>query len=69
MTAASQRKIANWETAARYQMYHALALLAIGCLLEGRRWRLLHSAAAAMTAGTMIFRIGAGISVCDLAWI
>lgn len=26
------RRLANWETAARYQMYHALALLAVGWL-------------------------------------
>jgi uncharacterized membrane protein YgdD (TMEM256/DUF423 family) len=55
ISAEAQRKIANWETAARYQMYHALAILAIGCLLSQRRSMLLQIAAAAMTAGVLIF--------------
>jgi uncharacterized membrane protein YgdD (TMEM256/DUF423 family) len=55
ISAEGQRKMANWETAARYQMYHALAILAIGCLLNQRRSALLQAAAAAMTAGTLIF--------------
>jgi len=32
LTAAAERSMAVWETAARYQMYHALALLAVGVL-------------------------------------
>jgi uncharacterized membrane protein YgdD (TMEM256/DUF423 family) len=55
ITAETQRRIANWETAARYQMYHALAILAIGCLLNQRRSMLLQTSAATMTAGTLIF--------------
>jgi uncharacterized membrane protein YgdD (TMEM256/DUF423 family) len=55
ISAVAQRKIDNWETAARYQMYHALSVLAIGCLLNQHRSVLLQSAAAAMTAGTLIF--------------
>jgi uncharacterized membrane protein YgdD (TMEM256/DUF423 family) len=55
ITVDAQRSIANWETAARYQMYQALAVLAIGCLLNQRRSVLLPTAAALMTAGTLIF--------------
>jgi uncharacterized membrane protein YgdD (TMEM256/DUF423 family) len=55
ITAETQRRMANWETAARYQMYHALAILAIGCLLNQRRSVLLQTSAAAMTAGTLVF--------------
>jgi uncharacterized membrane protein YgdD (TMEM256/DUF423 family) len=55
ITAVAQRKVANWETAARYQMVHALAILAIGCLLNQRRSALLQASAAAMMAGTLIF--------------
>lgn len=48
---------ANWETAARYCMYHALALLALG-LLAGRRpvasWPFT-AAAWCFLAGTLIF--------------
>jgi uncharacterized membrane protein YgdD (TMEM256/DUF423 family) len=55
LPASAQRTIANWETAARYQMYHALAVLGIGCLLNSRRSMLLQLAAGAMTVGTLIF--------------
>ena len=41
-------KLANWETAARYQMYHALAPLGVGLLPRGAArwpqiWQALHS--------------------------
>src|SRR3954468_4389718 len=54
-TAAAERSLANWETAARYQMYHALALLAVGMLAARDRSGLLNAAGAAMTLGTLIF--------------
>lgn len=41
-----QRMLENFETAARYQMYHALALAAVGLLL-------LHGKAGAGMAGTV----------------
>lgn len=46
---------ANWETAARYQMYHALALLAVGLLAARRDGLAIHLAGTAMTAGTILF--------------
>ena len=55
MTALAVRKIANWETAARYQMYHALALVGIGCLSDRRRTIWMQLSGAAMTAGSLIF--------------
>jgi len=51
----AQKQLANWETAARYQMYHALALVAVGLLALRCRSRALNIAGAAMTAGTIIF--------------
>jgi len=48
-------KQANWETAARYQMYHALALLAVGLLAARRDSLCIHLAGAAMLLGTIIF--------------
>src|SRR5262245_7002643 len=48
-------KLANWETAARYQMYHALALLAVGLLAERHPSVCIHVAGASMTLGTLIF--------------
>src|SRR5947207_13699059 len=47
--------LANWETAARYQMYHALALLAVGLLAVGNPSRLLNLAGLCMTLGIVIF--------------
>jgi uncharacterized membrane protein YgdD (TMEM256/DUF423 family) len=50
-----ERRLENWETAARYQMYHALALLAVGWLASHRCTLAIHLAGTAMTFGTLIF--------------
>src|SRR5262249_14175588 len=55
LSAQAQRQLANWETAARYQMYHALASLAVGCIAERRRSKILQLAGIAMISGTIIF--------------
>jgi len=55
ITQDDERGLASWETAARYQMYHALALLAVGILASRGSGRLLNAAGLAMTAGTLIF--------------
>jgi uncharacterized membrane protein YgdD (TMEM256/DUF423 family) len=55
ITADEQRLIEVWETAARYQMYHALALLAVGWLTARRCSLWINLAGTAMTAGTLIF--------------
>src|SRR6476661_4556450 len=47
--------LGNWETAARYQMYHALALLAVGLLAARTPSRFLTFAGLSMTLGTVIF--------------
>src|SRR4051794_11546331 len=47
--------LASWETAARYQMYHALALLAVGLLAIRSPSRPLNVAGMCMTLGTIIF--------------
>ena len=46
---------ANWDTAARYQMYHALALLAVGLLAARRCGLAIHLAGLTMTLGTILF--------------
>jgi len=53
--AADDPMLANWETAARYQMYHALALLAVGLLAARSPSRFLNLAGFSMTLGTLIF--------------
>ena len=53
-TQLSPAELATFETAARYQMYHALALVAVG-LLEQRANRLLTMAGWAFLAGIVLF--------------
>ena len=48
-------KLANWETAARYQMYHALALLGVGILTARRCTLAVNIAGVAFTLGVLIF--------------
>jgi uncharacterized membrane protein YgdD (TMEM256/DUF423 family) len=48
-------QLALWETAARYQMYHALALLLTGQLLRGGSTRLLRIAGGLFLAGILLF--------------
>lgn len=49
------RQLDNWETAARYQMYHALALLAVGLLAARRCGRAINLAGIAFTLGMLAF--------------
>ncbi len=52
----SERALEIFETAARYQMYHALALLAIALLLHQHPdANLLKASGAAITMGVLIF--------------
>jgi uncharacterized membrane protein YgdD (TMEM256/DUF423 family) len=55
ITPEEQRLIEVWETAARYQMYHALALLGVGWLTARHCTLTINVAGTAMTAGTLIF--------------
>jgi uncharacterized membrane protein YgdD (TMEM256/DUF423 family) len=47
--------LAIFETAARYQMYHALALLAVGLLMQRWPGTSLHWAGWLFVAGTVLF--------------
>ena len=62
--------LAVFETAARYQMYHALALIAVGLLHARRPHRALLWAARLFLAGTLIF---AGslylLALTDTRWL
>ena len=48
-------RLDTFETGARYQMYHALGLVAIAWLVERRRSRSALWAAASLIAGTIVF--------------
>jgi uncharacterized membrane protein YgdD (TMEM256/DUF423 family) len=48
-------KLAPWETAAHYQLVHAVALLAVGLLAQRRCGRAINLAGTAMTLGTLLF--------------
>lgn len=47
--------LATFETGARYQMYHALALLAVAWVAERRPGRLAEAAGWLFLAGTVLF--------------
>lgn len=47
--------LGDFRTAAEYQMYHALALLAVGLLAERRRGRLLNLAGWSFLVGILLF--------------
>jgi uncharacterized membrane protein YgdD (TMEM256/DUF423 family) len=47
--------LVTFETGARYQMYHALALLAVGLLARRASSRLLAASGAFFVAGTVLF--------------
>ena len=49
------RRLATWDVAVRYQMYHALALLGAGLLALHQRSRSLAVASVAFTLGTLVF--------------
>ena len=48
-------RASNLEVAARYQMYHALALVGIGIMATRKEGRILHVAAGLMTFGVIVF--------------
>ena len=56
-------KLAPWETAAHYQLVHAVALLAIGLLAQRRCGLAINLAGTAMTVGTLLF------SGCLYGWV
>ncbi len=53
--ALAARRLANWETAADYQLWHALAVVACGLWAVHAPSRSLTAAAACFAAGTAIF--------------
>ena len=55
LDATDEQRLANWETAARYQMYHALALMTVGLLTSREPSAFLNVAGASFTLGTIIF--------------
>jgi uncharacterized membrane protein YgdD (TMEM256/DUF423 family) len=55
LSLADEQALANWETAARYQMYQALALGLVGLLAAQWPGRLWAWAGGALTLGTVLF--------------
>ena len=54
----------------RYQMYHALALLAVGLLAERRASRLLGASGALFVAGTVLFSGSLyALSLSGVTWL
>ena len=66
----SARQLAVFETGVRYQMYHALALLALAWAIA--RWpeRRLQTAAALLVVGTIVFSGSLELlAVTDVRWL
>ena len=53
--AEGQRLLETFETAARYQMYHALALVLVGLLAQHRDSRMFGAAGGLFLAGVVLF--------------
>jgi uncharacterized membrane protein YgdD (TMEM256/DUF423 family) len=51
----SPEALVTWETAARYQMYHALAMLAVGLAAQALRTTSLRVAGLLFLVGTLVF--------------
>jgi len=51
----AQKQLEQYETAVRYQIYHALGLLLIGALAQARPSRWLTAAAVTMILGCLLF--------------
>ena len=49
------KRLANFDTAARYQMYAAISLVLIGLLLDRQQSRVWIASAAAVFLGTLLF--------------
>ena len=63
-------RLALIELAARYQMYHALALLAVGCLAARNRSPGISSAGWCFTAGTVLFSGSLYLlALTELSWL
>ena len=59
-----------FETAARYQMYHALALVLIGLLALSRPQTALQAAGGSMVAGTVLFSGSLYVlALTDMRWL
>lgn len=49
------KRLANWNTAAQYQMYHALAIVLTGTLMRTSHSKLLPAAAICFSIGNVVF--------------
>ena len=62
--------LATFEVAVRYQMYHALALVAVGLLAERRESRLLGASGTLFIAGTVLFSGSLyALSLSGVTWL
>lgn len=66
----AQKHLANFKTGAEYQMYHGLALLAVGLVAQARPSRWLSIAGISFVAGTLGFSGGLyGYALTGMKWI
>jgi uncharacterized membrane protein YgdD (TMEM256/DUF423 family) len=66
----SARQLEVFETGVRYQMYHALALLALAWAIDRWPQRNLNTAAALLIAGTIVFSGSLQLlALTDIRWL
>jgi uncharacterized membrane protein YgdD (TMEM256/DUF423 family) len=66
----SARQIAVFETGVRYQMYHALALMALAWAIDRWPHRKLHTSAVLLVVGTIVFSGSLQLlAVTDVRWL
>jgi uncharacterized membrane protein YgdD (TMEM256/DUF423 family) len=65
----AQKYLADFKTGAEYQMYHGLALLALGLLTQTRRGKLVTAAGICFCSGCIGFSGGLYVyTICDARW-
>lgn len=64
------KMLAAFETGVRYQMYHALALLAVAWVMSTQPTRLVHTSAWMMLIGIILFSGSLyGLTLLDWRWL
>lgn len=66
----SPERLGNWETAAQYQFYHALAIIATGIIAHFRQDELLRKAGLVFGIGILLFSFSLyTLALTDLTWL
>lgn len=63
-------RFGNWETAAQYQLYHALAIIATGVIAHYKQDELLRKAGLVFGVGILLFSFSLyALALTDMTWL